>query len=901
MSDNLYLFANNNGGQAEGNGSYRLYDMKIEGDSEGVGSGVDYVNYLDSDGNCSIDTGLPFNSSYKYVFNMYTLEYISSAIFSSNNFTYNAVTNNLKYGTFYGFPSYQGNEVNHRTAWRTDNLLKVFDNGKYYIGNELISSVTSNQSSGNNVTLFGNSVSRLRQYQVYNGDELIQDLRPCLDTKGVPCMYDEVSKKYLYNQGTGTFKYKKTIRDFQPVLDSNNVPCLLDKINNKFYYNKSGEVFKTKEKPKYKKLKYLIGGGDNCIDLGQRTVDSNTKIKTKVENVDDNRCCVFQFDNSNNFRYLLSGSGHMIYYNGNWIPLDKKLEQEFNLNEYGFTYNGVIYLFKISRINTDYAGKSKIYYFQMYQSNQLTLDLIPVLDQNNVPCMYDKVSDQFFYNQGTGTFGYEIEELDVPQIEYIKYIQGDGSSWIDTGIVPKSNYTIDTEFCVVDLVEHTEYLFGNEEIAGASYSRGGIGLAIRQDKVSYVENGSAGSPFYGKNVLYNGQHMNKYVQFKHKFESIYDKTYTLVVLGNRSSSAVNGVGMLCKDKVRISYFKIYNESEKLLIDLRPCLDTQGVPCMYDEVSKKYFYNKGTGQFSYGERITYTETEYIESTGTQYIDTGVVPNSNTDIDMTSRLSAMPYYFSGWKTQVNIKSLTESFVIELDLKYSGSQTGAGSIIPSYLYVLSDGCYSLNGTDTTSVKVSTNKYDKVKIIANIGDKKEYVYINNKLIGEKAISELLRISFGGSHNNYSGCYTHHIDIYKLSDMSLLYSLRPVINNYYWSGEDYIFKVPMLYDEINSQYYHTSYGDNWNYTSVNYGYDDNYIYNKLKTLNKYSIQNSESASYKKTVYDKTVYEYNGVDITIQPNLVASKGATLTMGSVNLAKLNDDDIEIATNNGWSLI
>ena len=34
MSDNLYLFANNNGKQAENNGSYRLYSMKIEGDNE---------------------------------------------------------------------------------------------------------------------------------------------------------------------------------------------------------------------------------------------------------------------------------------------------------------------------------------------------------------------------------------------------------------------------------------------------------------------------------------------------------------------------------------------------------------------------------------------------------------------------------------------------------------------------------------------------------------------------------------------------------------------------------------------------------------------------------------------------------------------------------------------------
>ena len=34
---------------------------------------------------------------------------------------------------------------------------------------------------------------------------------------------------------------------------------------------------------------------------------------------------------------------------------------------------------------------------------------IPCLDNNNVPCLYDTVSGTSFYNDGTGTFGYEIE------------------------------------------------------------------------------------------------------------------------------------------------------------------------------------------------------------------------------------------------------------------------------------------------------------------------------------------------------------------------------------------------------------------------------------------------------------------------------------------------------------
>ena len=41
----------------------------------------------------------------------------------------------------------------------------------------------------------------------YNGDELIQDLVPCIDSSGVPCMYDLVGKTALYNQGAGSFTW----------------------------------------------------------------------------------------------------------------------------------------------------------------------------------------------------------------------------------------------------------------------------------------------------------------------------------------------------------------------------------------------------------------------------------------------------------------------------------------------------------------------------------------------------------------------------------------------------------------------------------------------------------------------------------------------------------------------
>ena len=51
------------------------------------------------------------------------------------------------------------------------------------------------------------------------------------------------------------------------------------------------------------------------------------------------------------------------------------------------------------------TGKIEIYYFQIYDDDVLVRDFIPVLDTgNNIPCLYDNVTNQFFYNAGTGDF-----------------------------------------------------------------------------------------------------------------------------------------------------------------------------------------------------------------------------------------------------------------------------------------------------------------------------------------------------------------------------------------------------------------------------------------------------------------------------------------------------------------
>ena len=48
---------------------------------------------------------------------------------------------------------------------------------------------------------------RIYRCKHYSGNELIQDFVPCLDTRGVPCMFDLVSRKSFYNKGNGSFMW----------------------------------------------------------------------------------------------------------------------------------------------------------------------------------------------------------------------------------------------------------------------------------------------------------------------------------------------------------------------------------------------------------------------------------------------------------------------------------------------------------------------------------------------------------------------------------------------------------------------------------------------------------------------------------------------------------------------
>lgn len=69
-------------------------------------------------------------------------------------------------------------------------------------------------TNNNNIYLSGwtdavwTSPLRVKSLKMFNGNEVVFDGIPCLDKNNVPCMYDVISKRTLYNGGSKQYLYE---------------------------------------------------------------------------------------------------------------------------------------------------------------------------------------------------------------------------------------------------------------------------------------------------------------------------------------------------------------------------------------------------------------------------------------------------------------------------------------------------------------------------------------------------------------------------------------------------------------------------------------------------------------------------------------------------------------------
>ena len=205
--------------------------MMLKKSGGGLPEGYTAVDYLQSSGTQWIEMGVAPNQNtkavLKIIINNFNADYGTSLIGSRAN-----ANSDDQFTTYLDIPSgssstrflFRMDGQTQSISWTgltTDKIYTVTLSGtemkaELEDGTAVFSKTFSVSDFTSTVTMAlfrtkGISTSyfqgRIYSCKHYSGDELIQDFVPCLDTGGVPCMFDFVSRKPFYNKGSSSFTW----------------------------------------------------------------------------------------------------------------------------------------------------------------------------------------------------------------------------------------------------------------------------------------------------------------------------------------------------------------------------------------------------------------------------------------------------------------------------------------------------------------------------------------------------------------------------------------------------------------------------------------------------------------------------------------------------------------------
>lgn len=182
----------------------------------------------------------------------------------------------------------------------------------------------------------------------------------------------------------------------------------------------------------------------------------------------------------------------------------------------------------------------------------------------------------------------------------IDYIESTGEQYIDTGIVIKENYRVIIDFQLTK--EYSAVMFG------------------------VVDNGMWNVSFQA-NIL-NGAFDEAY-GFKFSQKTLLERT---VAYGHAGRNYINTAYLFGRNwegnigcvSMKLFNFTITNEKGEIIQWLIPAIDREGVVCLYDKVTKTFFYNQGTGEF------TGNVSEIIELKEEQEKTINITENGTTEV-------------------------------------------------------------------------------------------------------------------------------------------------------------------------------------------------------------------------------------------------------------------------------
>ena len=183
----------------------------------------------------------------------------------------------------------------------------------------------------------------------------------------------------------------------------------------------------------------------------------------------------------------------------------------------------------------------------------------------------------------------------------VEYLESTGTQYIDTGVKLNNNSSVEITAKFLATAKNLSYYLFGSSIVNKRYMIA-VGSTTNKYLVDLYSNGyrinSSVSAFD------NEFHTHKVLNSKYYIDNVLQGTQTSLTFSNTENAYIFDVKNRSTDssvgvqKWQIKKCKIYN-SNTLVRDYIPVLDSSNRPCLYDKVEDKFYYNKGSGEFLYG--------------------------------------------------------------------------------------------------------------------------------------------------------------------------------------------------------------------------------------------------------------------------------------------------------------
>ena len=293
--------------------------------------------------------------------------------------------------------------------------------------------------------------------------------------------------------------------------------------------------------------------------------------------------------------------------------------------------------------------------------------------------------------------GYAVEVGNTHTIlpagyQRLEYIESTGTQYIDTGVSAPAGCRLKCKIAFTELTSTLSVIFGSHDAASPYYRN------FLAANTSLWEIGAYGTADFGLpsiDTIFDIDVNTKSGEIGCTINgTAYDIDQSIAPSSTRSSLSVYLFALHYADGLFASKLKSYGwqmyVDDILVRDFIPCKNPSGAVGLYDLVGGEFYTTPTAVTLPAG----YTRIEYLQSSGTQHIDTGFKPNNNSKI-----VTTLQFVSSSSGNRFCLGARTSNNVGRFSLGYSFGSGG--------------GWFFGHGASVTTVNTTSSPTDKTSVV--------------------------------------------------------------------------------------------------------------------------------------------------------------------------------------------